>query len=136
MLLKTLILFLPLTIFAQKIELKTDSTRYIPSQTTIYAAQTCTKGEQEAITDFNNGNYNYYTYGLTLQKSNKDKQIDLKVKQYLKTKYAIHYQHMGCIVFEDAECYAKKMKELVDQKFGKDFFELKYEEAYAKMSAK
>ncbi len=128
----TLIFLLPIFCFAQKPEIKIDTNFISIDQKLIYTERNCDKGNETAISDFEKGIYNYFTYGFTVSLNEEDKNLNDKVRKYLKDKYSINYQHRGCVIFEDEKCYMKKMNQLIEKKFGKNYFEIKLEEARKK----
>ena len=92
----------------------------------VWTHQTCEKGTEKAKTDFSNGNYNCYSYGLVIQ-SNPD--FSAYYDNYLKTKYGINIENKGCVITDFSRCYSETMEKLVYEKFGSDIFEKSLKEA-------
>ncbi|WP_291150802.1 hypothetical protein [Flavobacterium sp. UBA7680] len=86
----------------------------------------CNEGVVEAQTDFNNGIYNSFSYGLLIQI---DPKFDEFLENYRKEKYGIISKNLGCVITEYSKCYSEKMDELIFIKFGKDIFERSRKEA-------
>lgn len=129
------IFFFPLICFAQKLEIKTNTDFISIDPKVIYTERNCEKGNEKAKLDFENEVYNFFTYGLTISLNENEKKINEKVHKYLKDKYSINYEHKGCVVFEDEKCYMETMNKLIDNKFGKNYFENKLEEARKKFTS-
>ena len=88
----------------------------------------CESGEKLAKVDFENGNYNVYSYGLVFLPKNRNK-FDSLQKKFLKEKYSINFQHRGCVILPSSKCYSKKMNELIEKKFGVGFIDKIFEES-------
>lgn len=128
-----LILLLSQFFFSQENKLKVNLSNFEFAKTEItFINKTCESGTKDAITDFNNGIYNYFTYGWSTSINNIEKNRKTRIQKYLKTKYLINYEHKGCIVSDESECYSNKMIQLIEEKFGKGFLEEKIEEANKK----
>ena len=59
--------------------------------------------------------------------------IDFEVaefyRNYMKKKYNVDMGNKGCVVSKEITCYSRKMKELILEKFGADFFDRTKKEA-------
>ncbi len=86
----------------------------------------CESGTAQAKTDFDNGKYNCYSYGLIF-----DTNPDLSdyILKYRIKKYGINTKNVGCVITGFSKCYSKTMEELVLKKFGNDIFEKSSKEA-------
>jgi len=93
---------------------------------TIFKETTCDTGKAQAIEDANSGIYKYITYGLV---ASTDWDFDTFYWQYVKDEYNVILGTGGCVVKPDIMCYTSKMKELIKQDFGDDFFEKSKQEA-------
>jgi len=81
---------------------------------------TCETATEKALQDANNGIYKYITYGMV---ASSDWDFDKFYWAYVKDKYNVILGAGGCIVTPEIVCYNRKMKELIHDKFGNDFFE-------------
>jgi hypothetical protein len=94
----------------------------------IWIRQTCELGTQTAKTDFNNGIYNAYSYGLLLSNES-EKDFSDFYKKYMREKYAINMEHRGCVITDYSTCYSGTMYKLIYQKFGSRIFKKSRREA-------
>jgi hypothetical protein len=133
---KFLLIFIsiPFISFSQKLEIKKVDNNFIfqSPKTIIFTERNCEKGNKTATLDFNKGIYNYFTYGYSVSFNEKEEKINNEIKNFLKEKYSINYEHKGCVVFEDEECYIKTMIQLIENKFGENFLNKIIEEARGK----
>ena len=93
---------------------------------TVFKETTCDTGKARAIEDANNGIYEYITYGLV---GSTDWDFDKFYWQYVNDEYNVILGTGGCVVTPDLLCYTSKMKELILQDFGDDFFKKSKQEA-------
>jgi hypothetical protein len=78
----------------------------------------CEDGNKRATSDFNAGNYNVYSYGLSI---NTDYKFSKYYRSYMLRKYKIKIGNQGCVVTDEITCYSKKMRLLLENKFGDNF---------------
>lgn len=98
----------------------------VKNDSIVYTKWNCEKGTEDAKSDFANGEYNCYSYGLIVQI---DSKFDDFLEEYRKSKYGIISKNAGCVITEHSECYSEVMTELVYKKFGSDIFEKSRKEA-------
>lgn len=92
----------------------------------VWKKVTCESGTEQAKTDFKNGIYNCFSYGLIFDKT---PDLSIYIQEYRIKKYGIDTKNAGCVITEYSQCYSKTMKELVLKKFGNDIFEKSRKEA-------
>ncbi|NNF85743.1 MAG: hypothetical protein HKM26_04275 [Winogradskyella sp.] len=80
----------------------------------------CDYGTEMAITDFSNGKYVMVTYGLIVSQ---DWDFENYYIDYMAKNYNVIMSFGGCTVLPSELCYSNKMKELLRDKFGANFFE-------------
>ncbi len=78
---------------------------------------TCEEAQNQAIKDASNGVYKLHSYGLMIRL---DWEFQKFYEDYMLQTYSIDVTNAGCETSEGTKCYAKKMNELVEQKFGAD----------------
>lgn len=86
----------------------------------------CEMGIKKAEEDIDNGIYKILSYGLIVYK---DSEFESFYNEFVKNKYEVILGTGGCIVNDFSDCYTKKMRDAVFEKFGKDFFEKSRKEA-------
>ena len=87
---------------------------------------TCESGTEQAIQDANKGIYKSITYGLV---ASTDWDFDKFYWKFAKAKYNIILGTGGCVVNDEILCYSRKMKSLIDDKFGEGFLDKVKKEA-------
>ena len=92
----------------------------------VFKSMTCETGTEQAIQDTNNGVYKYITYGLV---ASTDWDFDKFYWAYVKDEYNVIFGTGGCVVTPEIVCYTRKMKEIILQDFGDNFFEKSKKEA-------
>jgi len=92
----------------------------------VFKNTTCETGTEQAIQDANNGIYKSITYGMI---ASTDWDFDKFYWAYVKDKYNVILGTGGCVVTPEIICYTRKMKEIIFQDFGDDFFEKSKKEA-------
>ena len=92
----------------------------------VFKEMTCETGTEQAIQDANNGIYKSITYGLV---GSIDWDFDKFYWAYTKDKYNVILGTGGCVVTPEIMCYTRKMKEIILQEIGDDFFEKSKKEA-------
>ena len=91
----------------------------------------CQKGILKAEKDADNEHYEILSYGLPAYP---DWNFQIFYEDYIEKKYGIIIGNGGCVVYEEKECYADKMREIVNKKFGDTIF--KYTRELAKIEFK
>ncbi len=86
----------------------------------ILQKMTCESGTEQAIKDASNGIYKSITYGLV---ASTDWDFDKFYWNFAKEKYNIILGTGGCVINDEILCYSRKMKELIDEKFGEGFLD-------------
>ena len=85
---------------------------------------TCEKGSEKAESEFKTGIYNSYFYGINAEIYPKTQEgFNEFYIEYVRKKYSINIQHMGCVVTDYSECYSQTMDKLIYNKFGSKIFE-------------
>ena len=79
----------------------------------------CQKGVLKAEKDAENGHYEILSYGLP---DYPDWNFQMFYEDYVEKNYGIIIGNGGCKVYEEKECYADKMREIVNEKFGDTIF--------------
>jgi len=79
----------------------------------------CQKGILKAEKDSENGHYEILSYGLP---DYDDWNFQMFYENYIEKNYGIVIGNGGCVVYEEKECYADKMREIVNEKFGDTIF--------------
>ena len=85
----------------------------------VWKKVTCESGTEQAKTDFKNGIYNCFSYGLIFETN---PELSAYIRNHTKNKYGIDTKNAGCVITEYSQCYSKTMNDLVLDKFGKDIF--------------
>ncbi|KAB8155973.1 hypothetical protein EZY14_001805 [Kordia sp. TARA_039_SRF] len=98
----------------------------IPPPDTEHLKYSCESGKKQAELDFENGEYNCFSYGLMRKE---DYDFERFYSAYLHKNYKINNTNMGCVVTDYDMCYSDTMTKLVKEKFGKDIFKKSREEA-------
>jgi hypothetical protein len=75
----------------------------------------CNKGNEKAVSDFQNSIYILQTLGQMV-----NKEFDPFFIKYAKENYNITITSAPCVIFPESYCYAKKMRVKVLAKFGND----------------
>ena len=99
---------------------------YSQEKKLVWKEKTCETGTEKAKKDFNQGYYFCESFGLVAEI---DTEFSNFYDKYLLQKYNIVSTNGGCVVTDYRECYSKKMKKLVLEKFGADIFEKSLKEA-------
>lgn len=86
-----------------------------------YEYKNCSEAKRSAEKDFNNGNISLRLYGL-LDNTETDYEFEKFHNVYLYSKYSIKVEYMGCLTSKNGICYVKKTDDLIEKKFGKNFF--------------
>ncbi|MBI2281241.1 MAG: energy transducer TonB [Bacteroidetes bacterium] len=81
---------------------------------------TCEDGTKKAENDAKQGIYKLLSYGLPYYE---DWHFQEYYEAYVQKNYGIEIGNGGCIVFDESECYSKRMEELIYDKFGNDIFD-------------
>jgi hypothetical protein len=89
----------------------------------------CEDGTNKAISDASKGKYRLLSYGLPICV---DWDFQNFYEEYMLEAYGIDIGNGGCVVSEESECYSKKMREIIYEKFGKDIFDRAESEAQEK----
>ena len=87
-----------------------------------WMGNSCEKGEELAIRDYKLGVYKIFNFGLPVMSEIEWDYSDF-YKEYLMDNYNIQSKHLGCVMYETAVCYSNKMKDLIENKNGDDYFE-------------
>jgi len=93
--------------------------------------RTCSDGIANAESDVKKGVYKLYSFGMPAYD---DWDFQGFYEDFVYNEYNIKISNAGCEVREESECYAKKMKELIFIKFGKNIF--KHAKSQAKIAYK
>ena len=86
----------------------------------------CEYAEERAIADFDAEQYEVVTYGLVVSQ---DWDFDAFYMDYMLKEYNVKMGYGGCMVLPSELCYTNKMKVLLQEKFGDDFFDKTKKEA-------
>lgn len=81
----------------------------------------CDYGTEKAIEDFSNGKYVMVTYGLVVSQ---DWDFENFYMDYMANKHNVLMSFGGCTVLPSELCYSNKMRTLLLEKFGNNFFEV------------
>ena len=84
----------------------------------VWTEKTCQSGIEKAQKDFNEGYYYLESFGLLALE---DIEFWKFYKNYLLEKYMIISTN-SCVVTDYKECYSKKIKKLLFEKYGTDIF--------------
>ncbi|WP_338769775.1 hypothetical protein WAF17_10515 [Bernardetia sp. ABR2-2B] len=96
--------FFPKTVFSQNNDLE------------------CQQGIDSAKVHIEKGNYTYLVFGLNSSNS-------YTFGRLLYKDYGINVAYMGCIVYQEPECYSNYMKEKIKEKFGSTIIEKTWQKA-------
>lgn len=88
--------------------------------------ETCEQAKERATKDFEAGKMSLTSYGLI---ASEDYYFDDFYRNYLKENYQVEYGNGGCIVWDALLCYEDTMLELIENKYGANFFERTRNEA-------
>jgi hypothetical protein len=80
----------------------------------------CEKGILKAEQDAKKGKYEILSYGMP---DYPDWNFQMFYEDFVKEIYGIIIGNGGCVIYEEKECYADKMEEIVLIKYGEDIFE-------------
>ena len=83
-----------------------------------YKCTSCSIAIENAVSDFNAGNYEIVNWGLN--SGNSEKLIT--VTSILESDYNIKILHGGCTSIPEINCYSNKMNELLVKKYGHYYF--------------
>ena len=86
----------------------------------------CDYSTEQAIIDFTDEKYVLVTYGLVVSQ---DWDFDAFSMNYMAKTHNIKMSYGGCMVLPSELCYTNKMKALLHEKFGDDFFDKTKKEA-------
>ena len=95
--------------------------------------ETCEQAKERATKDFENGKMVLTSYGLIISE---DYYFDEFYSNYLKENYQVEYGNGGCIVWDALLCYEDMMLELVEGKYGENFFDRTQNEARKEYTAR
>lgn len=87
---------------------------------------TCEEAIARAENDFKNGIMKATTYGLVVAE---DYYFEEFYDKYLKDNYGVESSNGGCVITESLECYSSRIFELIEAKYGSDFFKKTRKEA-------
>lgn len=82
-----------------------------------YKCTSCSIAIENAVSDFNEGNYKIVNWGLT--SGNPEKLIT--VSSILELDYNIKSFQGGCMPISEINCYSNKMRQLLVKKYGNHF---------------
>lgn len=82
----------------------------------------CQKGIDSAKVHIEKGNYTYLVFGLNASNS-------YTFGRLLYKEYGINVIYMGCIVYQEPECYSNYMEEEIKKKFGANIIEKTWQKA-------
>lgn len=83
----------------------------------IAGSKSCQTAKQNAVQDFNNGNYQIVEQGLQDRPRHRLPSANKKSKQNI-----IKFIPGGCVVSDEVKCYNEQMLLLLKRKFGKDLY--------------
>lgn len=86
----------------------------------------CEDGINKATKDAAKGKYEVLSYGLPFYD---DWDFQWFYEKYILKKYGIIIGNGGCVVYEETDCYADRMREIVYEKFGYNIFDQARNEA-------